>query len=63
MSIVIFPPARKANHAAAPTAITTAPALGSIERQQALHAAGVKAVQAVSILKQACVEATLSGRA
>lgn len=83
MTNVISPPARKAGDTAAPTAITIPPALGSIERQQALenalsmalyhvrhgntrqalHAAMVKAVRAVSMLKQACAKATIRGRA
>ena len=37
MTNVISPPARKAGDTAAPTAITIPPALGSIERQQALE--------------------------
>jgi len=83
MTNVIFPPARKASHTAATTAITMPPALGNIERQQALenalsmalyhvrhgntqqalHAAMVKAVRAASMLKQACTESAISGRA
>lgn len=82
MTNVISLPARKASHNAA-TAANTTPALGNIERQQAienalstalyfirqphsdktLQAATSRAIRAASMLKQACTESTVSGRA
>ncbi len=83
MTNVISLNSRKAGHNAATTAITTTPALGNIERQQAienalstalyfirqphsdttLQAATGRAIRAVSMLKQACTESSISGRA
>ena len=82
MTNVISLASRKASPTAATTAITT-PALGNIERQQAIEnalsmalyhvrhgdaqqgiqAATAKAIRAASMLKQACADLSIGGRA
>ena len=63
MTSIISPCARNADHTTAPTAITTPPAIGNIEHQQALDAAMLKAVRAASMLEHACTVSATSGRA
>ena len=62
MNKIISPSARKADHTTAPTAITTMPAIGKIEHQQALDATMLKAVRAASLLKHACTASATNGR-